>query len=84
LSGDERSPLRRAFIGPRNNVADEAGVPAISRFNEKIVLGGAVPAYFAEGDVKPFGADPRRFRQDLQEIGVPQGNELAPENWTGR
>jgi hypothetical protein len=54
-------------------VADDARLPAISGFDEKIVLLGAVPAHFAERHVKARGADPRRFGQNRQQIALAKG-----------
>ena len=61
-------------------MADDARLPAVSGFDEKIVLRGAVSADFAERHAEPFGADPRRFRQDLKQIALAKGKAAEAGN----
>ena len=52
----------------------------MSGFDEKIVLRGAVSAHFGERHAEAFGADPRRFRQDLQQIALAKGKAAKAGN----
>jgi len=80
IAGDERTPLRRARIGARDDVAHDARLPAVSGFDEKIILGGAVSAHLAERHAEALGADPRSFRQDIQQIALAKGKAAKAGN----
>src|ERR1700738_876748 len=80
LPGDEGAPLRRGLIGTRDDVSDDAGVPAVSGFDQKIVLRLAISAHFGERHAEAVGADPRGFRQDLQQIALAKGKTAKSGN----
>jgi hypothetical protein len=46
--------------------------------DQKIVFRGAVAAYFAEGDVEAFGANPRCFRQNRDQIPLAKREAAEP------
>src|ERR1700738_4656257 len=52
LPGDEGAPLRRGLIGTRDDVSDDAGVPAVSGFDQKIVLRLAISAALENGTLR--------------------------------
>jgi len=60
--------LWRTCIGARDDTAHDTGLPAEPGFNEKVVFLGPVAAHFAERHAETIGANPRRFRQNCQQI----------------
>jgi hypothetical protein len=68
FAGDEGAPLRRAFVSAQGDLADDAGMPAVSSFNQKIVVLGAVSAYLAKWRAKAFRADPRGLGRTLNRL----------------
>jgi hypothetical protein len=73
LPGDESASLRRGHVGARDDISNDTRVPAVSGFDKKIVLFGAVTAHLGERHAEAFGTDPRRFRQDFQHIALAKG-----------
>ena len=79
-AGGEGAPLRRAHIGARHHVADDALLPAITGDDEEVVLFGAVAADLAEGSVEAFGTDPDGFGEDLVQIALAKRETAKPGN----
>ena len=70
LPRDEGAPLRRADVGPRDDIADNSRVPAAASDDEEVVMVRPVLADLAEPDAEARGADARRLRQHFLQIGL--------------
>ncbi len=70
--------LTKVLRGPgRHHPADDAELPAASGLDQKIVLGEAIAADFAEQYLQGGGADERGLGEHLAEVGFPERE--APE-----
>ncbi|MEI9981751.1 MAG: hypothetical protein WDN69_00085 [Aliidongia sp.] len=59
-------------------MADDAHHPAMTGFDEKIVLRLAVSSHLAERHIEALGTDAGRFRQDLEQVALTQGKTVEP------
>ena len=73
FSANKGSPLGRAPVGPRNDMANDAGLPTVARLDKKIVLRNAVSAHFAERNAEALRANTSGFRQYLQKVVLAKG-----------
>src|SRR5712664_1342996 len=80
LLGDESTPLRRGYVGTRDDISDDTRMPAVSGFDQKIVFFGAEAAHLGKWHVEAYGADPRCFRQDFQHIMLAKGKAAKAGN----
>src|ERR1700694_71948 len=79
LPSDEGTPLWRTRRRALDR-SDDTGLPAVPGFDQKVVLRGAVPAHFGEWHIEAFGADPRRLRQDFQQIAFAKSKATKAGN----
>ena len=70
LPGDESTPLRRGYVGTRDDISDDTCMPAMAGFDEKVVLLLAIAAHLGIRHAETFGANPRRFRQHFQYVAL--------------
>ena len=76
----EGPSLRRTCIGARYHVTDHPVVPAIAGHDEKVVFFSPVSTHVAEGYAETLGTDPRRFRQNFQQIAFAEGEAAKAGN----